>query len=69
MERRAPEYIHSLSQPYDASRFNFTKIKNSEILFTMSMMDDTESNNSNLDDTNGVSLMFRQICTFIIQVI
>jgi len=53
-QRRAPQDIRSVAQPFNADNFNFTKIKNEEILFTMSpTWKFKESVNGDSEEKNG----------------
>ncbi|KAL4238038.1 GDP-D-glucose phosphorylase [Mactra antiquata] len=47
-ERRKPDVINSVNQPFNPASFNFTKIKESEILFDL-----VKKDNSSGDMTNG----------------
>ncbi|KAL5008850.1 hypothetical protein ScPMuIL_014431 [Solemya velum] len=47
-ERRKPDEINSLQQPFQANKFNFTKIKPEEILFELVKVPSTSSNEQNV---------------------
>jgi GDP-D-glucose phosphorylase len=43
LNRRAPEKITCISQPFDATKFNFTKVKKEEYLFKITKNSGTDS--------------------------
>ncbi|XP_050406341.1 GDP-D-glucose phosphorylase 1 isoform X2 [Patella vulgata] len=45
-DRRQPQNITSLNQPFNPDTFNFTKIKETEILLTINNTDDEKSSNN-----------------------
>ncbi|XP_046858004.1 GDP-D-glucose phosphorylase 1-like isoform X2 [Xenia sp. Carnegie-2017] len=47
-QRRPPQNISSLNQPYNADQFNFTKIPEKEILFTLSSNKNEDSRERNI---------------------
>lgn len=46
-ERRKPEFIESLQQPFDPNRFNFTKVKSGEIIGTLKFNEGQSSPEAN----------------------
>jgi hypothetical protein len=53
IERRKPEFITGLDQPYDPSKFNFTKVKPDEIICELCPSEGLEDFPTN-DSSNGV---------------
>ena len=51
IDRRKPDNIQSLSMPFDPSKFNFTKVKEGEILFEIFHGNEVQVNGSITDDT------------------
>jgi len=48
IDRRAPQNIDSLQTPFDASKFNFTRVKRDEILFELRTSFDDDDDDGNL---------------------
>lgn len=44
-ERRAPQPMQSVNQPFDETKFNFNKVKEDEILFSLENSDRNTTSN------------------------
>ncbi|KAG1685291.1 GDP-D-glucose phosphorylase 1 [Nymphon striatum] len=59
-ERRKPEFISSITESFNPTRFNFNKIKDEEILFSMKNTDDLR--NQNDEDLLAINVSPYEYC-------